>query len=438
MEWVLTIAEQHKDLQGAIITMNDEWLNVLLPDSRAFRFRPSKMIDESLSEEVRTKRLTMLLSIGVKNATHSQVKDTPPPTTENISNEHTLDFSDDSMNDEYNEGINARPILPIIRRSDYFIQSHNHETSDSIIYLPLTDFVGIGIAEDLPQVIQPIFYSHFEEAGIFERDTDNIGELFNSVTHNLRAFNLRKNKGLNIAHTTINGAHVFSITSPHEYQSSWFGDIEIIHRINEAILQDHPNQLLLYIPASRTNLFIVFADDPHLAEFFSFMRRSLPTKDSIYPLPHTIAEDGWKEWIPFLDHPAARILENIRTSYRKSTYDMQVATMNTWPQDHGMLKEYTIKHMKGERHIAVSSWEDTDIYGSIPECDYISFIRSFNDKNGIEEKTSAATVKLRVACDIWREGIQKIDNIWPPRYAIQGFPSEDILTKMREASRKHF
>ena len=68
MEWVRSVAAQHDDLQGAIVSPDGEWLDILLPDGRTFRFRPSQLLDPNAPETERTERLNRLISIGVKNA----------------------------------------------------------------------------------------------------------------------------------------------------------------------------------------------------------------------------------------------------------------------------------------------------------------------------------------------------------------------------------
>ena len=57
MDWVLDVAAEHPDLEGAFVSADGQWLDILLPDGRTFRFRPSEMIAEDKPEDIRRKLL---------------------------------------------------------------------------------------------------------------------------------------------------------------------------------------------------------------------------------------------------------------------------------------------------------------------------------------------------------------------------------------------
>ena len=40
IDWAFDVAAAHPDLTGALIDVDGEWLDILLPDGRTFRFRP--------------------------------------------------------------------------------------------------------------------------------------------------------------------------------------------------------------------------------------------------------------------------------------------------------------------------------------------------------------------------------------------------------------
>ncbi|XCB29194.1 hypothetical protein RQN30_07965 [Arcanobacterium hippocoleae] len=44
IDWALSVAANHPELQDSIVTANDDWLDILLSDGRTFRFRPGALI----------------------------------------------------------------------------------------------------------------------------------------------------------------------------------------------------------------------------------------------------------------------------------------------------------------------------------------------------------------------------------------------------------
>lgn len=444
MEWALDIAVRHPALSRAIVSPNDEWLDVLLEDGRTFRFRPAALVDPDAPEPERTERLTRLIEIGARNAVVATISDNEPeaapesgapdlPSDPHILAGDTFNPSDEPYSDIHDD--TTPLVLPIVRRADYFLASHHPDRDDSIVYLPLTDFIGIGIAEDQTDTIQPLFFSHLEERGVFDRTiNEDLGSLFGRAVDNLRKLNLSAGKsGVELAVTLVAGARVYTFTSPADYQSSWFGDLDIIQQVAESLAAEYPGNLPLFVPASRTNLFIVFADDPHLPDFFALLRGHTTSKDSLYPLPHTVSSDGWREWIPFPDHPAASILEDMRTAYRARVYEAQVAQMTRSPQHDGVLKEYTVRHLKGGRHISVALWRDTDERGSIPQTDFIAFVRQPSEP---WDDGDFVTIRSHIAREIWAVNMRKMGDVWPSRWEINGFPNDEVLAQLREATHR--
>ena len=77
IDWAFDVATAHPDLTGALIDVDGEWLDILLPDGRTFRFRPGQMIDGSKPEPVRRKLLDRLISIGVARAESAPAESAP-------------------------------------------------------------------------------------------------------------------------------------------------------------------------------------------------------------------------------------------------------------------------------------------------------------------------------------------------------------------------
>lgn len=451
MAWVRSVAAQHEELQGAIVSPDKDWLDILLPDGRAFRFRPSQLLDPDAPEAERTERLNRLISIGVKNA-QAPKQDTPQSTENNAlpsdspetqtpnvtaSQEKTFDLRsifDASIPQRIGAtDSEGKPLmLPIVHRADYFLRSHNQETGDSIVYIPLTDFIAVALAEDHGKRIDSLSFSHFERQGI---DANIEGHsLFNKAIHNLRGYNLTTGKtGVVIGMTRVAGARVFAFTSPEDYQSSWFADVEIVRQVKDSIMHDNPEALPLFVPASRTSLLVVFADDPYLPSFFSLISRNISEPDTIYPLPHVLAEDGWSEWIPLTDHPTASVLEQLRNECRAQAYAAQAEFLRTphnGEKSYGSVKDYEVHTLKNGRSVSMATWTSGDNFGSLPLTDFITFVREEDSKSEREQ----VTIRRLLACEVWEQGLREATGIWPTRLEVNGFPDQATMQALRDAA----
>lgn len=550
MEWALHTATNHPDLRNSFVTANDQWLDILLHDGRAFRFRPGALINENSPLELRTELLNRLISIGITNATspaaepssefppksesrkHSaQTRDLPPSEkashlqTEKIEDENDADstknqrqnsFSeafaqtftssntettsketdlgdnpDDSatsvaghshnLSEEINHSEEANSvfdtnfanqtnnifstdapgtksfsfdpnlsecssyesdwnvenssvfdsdsILPIVRNAAYFLRSHNGD--DSMVYIPLTDFIAAGIAQDNLKTISPIYYSQLTD------DFREIGEILSESVSELRNIVDTIDQTLRLDVMRIAGANVISFSEPMNYESSWFADLELIQQLTARISTDQRDSLFLFVPASRTKFYIVREDDPNLADFFKELLATSDSPEAIYPLPHTVAADGWREWIPFPGSPLAEILGALRGKFRQAIYAEQVRQMLTWG-DFGALKSYDPKVLRNGERVSNTIWRNTDGVGSVPDTDFITFIREPSPHPWENAPSVKFSIRTHIAREIWGEGIKLAENIWPPRWEITGFPDDETLTKLREASTREF
>ena len=103
MEWALEQAVKHPKLENAFVNANGDWLDVLLPDGRAFRFRPGAMIKSDATEEQREVLLNRLIDVGVEQAEESRVEeaaDSDASSAEPPAAEGTANDADTSADDE--------------------------------------------------------------------------------------------------------------------------------------------------------------------------------------------------------------------------------------------------------------------------------------------------------------------------------------------------
>ena len=405
MEWALAQAVKHPKLENAFVNANGDWLDVLLPDGRAFRFRPSAMIKSDATEEQREVLLNRLIDVGVEQAEESRVEEAAdsdassaePPAAEGTTNDADTS-ADDEPTDSYmpadadwDAAKKDAPVVPIVRAADYFLPSHRN--SDSMVYLPLTDFLAVGIAHDLPDTIEPIYYTQLED------DSRDLGELMSEAVMTLRLMTNKKQQSVELEISEIAGALVMTFSQPVNYELSWFADLDMIQQVAERIAQERPDDIPLFVPASRTKLYVVFSDDPHLADFFTLLLAQRDSADAVYPLPHTVAADGWLEWQPFPGSKLAEVLGALRNHFRENVYGSQVRIMEKWDAM-GALKPFVSRRLKTGERVSTTEWDASDRHGSVPVTDFITFTREASPHPWEDAPPVNITVRTRVAAEL--------------------------------------
>lgn len=486
MGWALQVASANPELRDAVVDANGEWLDILLADGRTFRFRPFEMISEDAPEPVRARLLDQLIHIGITKATtgtsdgNSSATNTaatgfetpgdhpaepadssafPPTAASTSAHPATTPTGNASGNAGrtassgtkrglsgfFSSLFNHAPeqpqletppevgpdstIVPIVRAADYFFRSDDGRANDSIVYIPLTNFVGAGLAADTPDMIVPVFFSDLN----LERGEIPAAELFGKAIQTLRTLNLEQgHKGVELQPVTVGGASAVVFASPAAYQSSWFADMDIIQRITTATQANPSDFTPLFVPATRTSLFIVQDNDPLLPSFFQALARNITPEEAVYPLPHTAAADGWREWIPLPDHPAARILSSLRADFRTRIYAAQARTLRDWPTDFGAIEEASVEHLTTGA-VTATRWRRSLGYGTLPDAEFIAF---WDDVAAAP--TEPVVLRFSVAREVWPEGFQEMDGIWPRRFAVTGFPDADTLRRLREQAGRAF
>ncbi|MEW6897533.1 hypothetical protein V3M69_07895 [Trueperella pyogenes] len=438
MEWALEQAIKHPQLENTLVTANGDWLDVLLSDGRTFRFRPGALIKPDAPLDQRTELLNRLISIGVDQAQEAQVSESDrsslassTSTAGNASATNNAGSTNSSDGTDSADSITPptqATIVPIVRSADYFLPAT--PDADSIIYLPLTDFIAVGLAYDMPETIQPIYYEQFE-------DVHDIGAMMTDAVTTLRLLTDGTQQMVEIGITEIAGAQVMTFLQPANYELSWFADLDMIQQVAERMRHERPDDIPLFVPASRTKLYIVFSGDPHLADFFQLLLAQRDSPDAVYPLPHTVAADGWLEWQPFPDSELAQVLGALRNHFREKIYATQEQLLSSWPT-FGAVKPFVARRLKSGERVSNATWDASDKHGSVPVTDFLTFTRSASPHPWESVTPVHITVRSHIAREIWPEGITPVDNLWPPRYGVVGFPDDETLLQLRDATDRQF
>lgn len=321
------------------------------------------------------------------------------------------------------------PVVPIVRTAEYFLASH--KDSDSIVYVPLTEFLAVGLAHDMPDTIQPVYYSQIQDS------FREVGELMVEAVEELRGLTNAQRQTVEIGITQIAGARVMSFLQPANYELSWFCDLDMMQQVAEKIAAERPDDIPLFVPASRTKLYIVFADDPKLVDFFKLLLAQRGAAEAVYPLPHTVAADGWREWVPFPGSELSEVLGSLRNYFRQKIYAAQVEAMHKWGE-FGELKAFAPRRLKSGERVSATEWDASDSRGSIPQTDFITFTRQPSPHPWEEVVPVSVTVRSHVARELWPAGFTKDDDAWPPRWEVNGFPDDDTLNELKDATGRDF
>ncbi|QOR47698.1 hypothetical protein INS90_10775 [Trueperella pecoris] len=458
MEWALSQATKHPELENALVTATDDWLDILLADGRTFRFRPGALIKPDAPLDQREVLLNRLISIGVEQADVA----TPSEPAHNADQADKTSRDDGVVHKNPSQGAIApanplspasddaatsaddpgayespyaeeptedTPVVPIVRSADYFLPSA--PDADSMVYLPLTDFLAVGIAYDLPDSTQPIYYEQLADEG------RELGEIMSEAVLTLRLMTNENQQTVELGSSEIAGARVITFLQPPNYELSWFADVDMIQQLAERITADHPDDIPLFVPASRTKLFIVFADDPHLVDFFKLLLTQRESPDAVYPLPHTVAADGWLEWQPFPGSELAEVLGALRNHFRERIYSAQEQMMKKWA-GFGEVKTFVPRRIQGGERVSTVTWDAGDKHGTVPVTDFVTFTRSASPHPWEDATPVNITVRTHVAREIWPEGFSPDETVWPPRLVIDGFPDDETLALLIDASGRRF
>lgn len=449
MDWALGEARKHALLRDAVITSHGDTLEILLGDGRTFGFRPGALIDGRAPLRVREELLRRLLEIGVRNA------EFPARAEHTFAAEHTPDGERRSAEEpeaetETEEGSfipgdyfspDEQAFLPLVRGADYFLSSH--DDSDSYVYVPLTDFIAVGVvsAQDRPGVEnsaalpvrppQPLRYAQLEEGG------GEVREILLQALNTLRRRTNSYHHSVDLGVTTAGGAKIMVFLQPEGYELSWFCDVETAEQVKIRAEEENGDDIVLFVPVSNTKLYVVFAADPHLNDFFRLLLEQRESPEAVYPLPHTLAADGWQEWVPLPGTPLAETLGALRNSFRKKIYDVQARQMHRWG-DFGAVKDFEERVLEDGERVSNTVWSSLDGVGSIPETDFITFVREASPHPWEDGKTARISLRLTVAREVWPDGFAADSNFWPPRWKVTGFPDEEELEKLKRAATRRF
>lgn len=298
----------------------------------------------------------------------------------------------------FDEEYSLDDALPLVRSADYFTRD---DTGPAMTF-PLTDYVGVGLAFDLPTAVMPV-----NEDRLAGKSADE------AVSHAARAvLNLRDvTEQFGLA-PVVEDNSILLVNATEGNDSAWFADLQTMEAAL-AQVQTLTDTEWAVVPASREDLFLLDTNTQHWAEFLEVLESVHGTHKEVCPLPHVQADNAWREWLPPRGHPAEKRLTRLRADIHAQQHAHQreklQAGATAGPFPSSMLQ---IEREGRWETLAVTSEGLT----SIPRTDIVVFFR--------DEDTEPLGVPLGDALVLCPHLFSLHEGTFPPRLLVKP-PSDD-------------
>ena len=158
------------------------------------------------------------------------------------------------------------------------------------------------------------------------------------------------------------------------------------------------------------------------------------SEHTICPLPFSISRAGdLSEYALEQTHPGFSTWMQIRLGLLEDAYTQQGKVCEASPAAYGQVAPFEIgADPASPEHPASFTALVPAPLSSVPAADYIAFLPS--SKPGEEpDFTDSIKISFAQARQIWPEGFQIDDSVWPLRYKVNGFP--DVATQAELSAR---
>lgn len=250
--------------------------------------------------------------------------------------------------------------IPLVRSADYF----DREGDSPAMTFALTDYVGVGLAIDLPTAVMPI--------GHLKLGDDTRDEL---VTRAAKAV-------LRLRDTTeqfglvplVEDNSVLAVHATEGNDSAWFADLQTMQAALTQMQQVTGTEWAA-VPATREDLFLIDTQTQHWGDLLDVLESVRGSHKEVCPLPHVQADNAWREWIP----PAGFPLEHRLTKLRAEVHTHQHHLQRERLQSMGGHFPAAILQIERENRwetLAVTSDDVT----SVPRADLLVFFKEDDDE----------------------------------------------------------
>ena len=377
---------------------------------RILRLHP-RVVDVRPSEDNNLGLITVLFDDGTSSGINPEMAN---PLTADESEEdriarihRTLDVM--KANGKTSDQLSLQDVVPLVRSADYFAPRPDNAAPSVVAWL--TDFIGLGLAIDEPDLLRiindsqmPEQHDHFDDLQFQSQAIENLRTMAGNMTFS--------EIGL--------GPDVLVLDNPDGNEAAWFADIKTM----ESLLFHLWTQTDTYwvvIPARRSQLFLVNSETDQWDALLDLLNPAIDAHDGIHPVPHIIVDDTWVSKLPPRD---TELGMKLRMLELKAQHRLHSAIQSVM-QEHSevFLATFEVRGLNDDV-ISTAIVAETMNETSVPSTDMLVFAREDN------------TIYLVPSDKVLNEFphlVREHPNFHPPRWIIAR-PSDEDYTALSALS----
>ena len=372
---------------------------------RILRLHP-RVVDVRPSEDNNLGLITVLFDDGTSSGINPEMAN---PLTADESEEdriarihRTLDVM--KANGKTSDQLSLQDVVPLVRSADYFAPRPDNAAPSVVAWL--TDFIGLGLAIDEPDLLRiindsqmPEQHDHFDDLQFQSQAIENLRTMAGNMTFS--------EIGL--------GPDVLVLDNPDGNEAAWFADVKTM----ESLLFHLWTQTDTYwvvIPARRSQLFLVNSETNQWDALLDLLTPAIDAHDGIHPVPHIIVDDTWVVKLPPRD---TELGMKLRMLELKAQHRLHSAIQSVM-QEHSevFLATFEVRGLNDDV-ISTAIVAETMDETSVPSTDMLVFAREDN------------TIYLVPSDKVLNEFphlVREHPNFHPPRWIIARPSDEDYTT----------
>ena len=377
---------------------------------RILRLHP-RVVDVRPSEDNNLGLITVLFDDGTSSGINPEMAN---PLTADESEEdriarihRTLDVM--KANGKTSDQLSLQDVVPLVRSADYFAPRPDNAAPSVVAWL--TDFIGLGLAIDEPDLLRiindsqmPEQHDHFDDLQFQSQAIENLRTMAGNMTFS--------EIGL--------GPDVLVLDNPDGNEAAWFADVKTM----ESLLFHLWTQTDTYwvvIPARRSQLFLVNSETNQWDALLDLLTPAIDAHDGIHPVPHIIVDDTWVSKLPPRDTELGMKLRMLELQAQHRLHSAIQSVM----QEHSevFLATFEVRGLNDDV-ISTAIVAETMDETSVPSTDMLVFAREDN------------TIYLVPSDKVLNEFphlVREHPNFHPPRWIISR-PSDEDYTALSALS----
>lgn len=377
---------------------------------RILRLHP-RVVDVRPSENNNLGLITVLFDDGTSSGINPEMAN---PLTADESEEdriarihRTLDVM--KANGKTSDQLSLQDVVPLVRSADYFAPRPDNAAPSVVAWL--TDFIGLGLAIDEPDLLRiindsqmPEQHDHFDDLQFQSQAIENLRIMAGNMTFS--------EIGL--------GPDVLVLDNPDGNEAAWFADVKTM----ESLLFHLWTQTDTYwvvIPARRSQLFLVNSETDQWDALLDLLNPAIDAHDGIHPVPHIIVDDTWVSKLPPRDTELGMKLRMLELQAQHRLHSAIQSVM----QEHSevFLATFEVRGLNDDV-ISTAIVAETMDETSVPSTDMLVFAREDN------------TIYLVPSDKVLNEFphlVREHPNFHPPRWIIAR-PSDEDYTALSALS----